>query len=395
MAFTGKAVYDNYANEVQIEMAKQVSMIVGLGATPILDYLGTPNMPVISPVYEWVESGYPQRTFVNTTAIASSAAASYVIGITGGAANSRQLRPGMRLQASTNGEIMKVTSITANSIYVARAQDGTTANSAAAGITLYLTGALVEEGQSAQIGTDLNLDISRRRTRVTNYTSIIMRPLLLSGSERNTAQWGNWDQMADELTNQMRASLVDLEMQIIRQTNVATIGASGTDRTMKGARQLLSTNIQSFGATFTQSFLENNIKVCWSNGGMPNTIFLGDQYKRQIDSFITSNRRYTESSRRVADLVSVYESNYGIMNAIMCRWLNTDELIITDSTKWAVPNLQGRSFFVTPVRQNGDVYQQEIIGEYGLELKNESLHLRSALASVDIATATNPAVAAA
>lgn len=393
MAFTGKATYDSQANELGYDVSDVVQKIMGLGETPLLDYLGSAERPIESVIYEWIEDDLPPRTFVMSTAITSNATATAVkIGVN--SLITCQLRPGMLIQPQENGEIMEITSVALNTICVDRAQNGTLASSLDAGQTADLIAATVEEGATYIPGVDSYLSIASKRTRISNYSHIITRPIFVSGTEMVQKQLGGVNQFDYETEKQLRGCLVDLEKAVIASTNNSSIGLSGTARTMKGLRQMMTTNIQSVGATFTQSFFENMIKVCWNAGANIDTLLTGDTYKRQVDGFLTSTRRTTEADRKVSELVSVYESNFGVINVKMTRWLKTKEMMFVQKDRVQVPNMTGRSFFVTPKRQLGDVVQSEVVGEYGLKLFNEKLALRTAN-NIDLTSATNPAVAAA
>jgi hypothetical protein len=73
-------------------------------------------------------------------------------------------------------------------------------------------------------------------------------------------------------------------------------------------------------------------------------------------------------------MVSVYESDFGICRIVTSRWIPQDGVLFLDSSRLSVLPLAGRGFHFKPLASSGDYECGELIGEYTLELKNETAH---------------------
>ena len=96
--------------------------------------------------------------------------------------------------------------------------------------------------------------------------------------------------------------------------------------------------------------------------------------KRRINSFITSSRAYGAAEATYRDLVSVYESDFGVCRVVLCRSVPADTVLLIDSSRADVLPLAGRSFHYKPLASTGDFEAGEVIGEYTLEFRNENAH---------------------
>jgi hypothetical protein len=96
--------------------------------------------------------------------------------------------------------------------------------------------------------------------------------------------------------------------------------------------------------------------------------------KRKINSFLNGVRTFAASDETFKDMVSVYESDFGVCKIITSRWMPQDAALFIDSSRVNVIPLAGRSFHFKPLASGGDYECGELIGEYTLELKNEAAH---------------------
>jgi len=100
----------------------------------------------------------------------------------------------------------------------------------------------------------------------------------------------------------------------------------------------------------------------------------GGAQKRRINSFATATRAYLPEDTRYRDMISVYETDFGVARVILCRWAPPDAVLLLDSSRVAVMPLQGRSFHYKPLASTGDSVIGQVLGEYTAEIKNENAH---------------------
>jgi hypothetical protein len=101
---------------------------------------------------------------------------------------------------------------------------------------------------------------------------------------------------------------------------------------------------------------------------------MGGGPKRALNSFIGSNRRFDTNTEVYKNLVNVYESDYGVCRVVVSRYVPAGTVLLLDSSRVHVMPLAGRSFQYKPLARTGDRESGQLIGEYTLELKNQTAH---------------------
>jgi len=124
-----------------------------------------------------------------------------------------------------------------------------------------------------------------------------------------------------------------------------------------------------------EAVLNAALKSIWEqSSGNIDTIVVGGAQKRRINSFASGSRAYLPDDQVFSDMISVYESDFGVCRVIMSRWVPTDSVLLLDSSRISVMPMQGRSFQYKPLAATGDSISGQVLGEYTLEFKNENAH---------------------
>jgi len=89
---------------------------------------------------------------------------------------------------------------------------------------------------------------------------------------------------------------------------------------------------------------------------------------------MSSNRSFGAVDQKYTDLVSQYESDFGLCHVIVSRWMPQDAVLLLDGSRFSVLPLAGRSFHFKPLASGGDYECGQVIGEYTLEMRNEEAH---------------------
>ena len=117
------------------------------------------------------------------------------------------------------------------------------------------------------------------------------------------------------------------------------------------------------------------LRNIWENSnGHVDTIVVNGFQKRKINAFMSSNRAFGATDQTYSDLVSVYESDFGLCRIVVSRWMPQNAVLLLDSSRVGVLPLAGRSFHFKPLAAGGDYECGQVIGEYTLELRNEAAH---------------------
>jgi hypothetical protein len=151
---------------------------------------------------------------------------------------------------------------------------------------------------------------------------------------------------------------------------------------MRGILPSLATNLFTPGSggfpadsDLTETQLNLALRRIWEQAASRvDTVVVNGYQKRRINSFITSGRSYGARDTAYRDLVSLYESDFGVCRVVLCRWMPADQVLLLDSSRVRVLPLAGRSFHYKPLASAGDYESGEVIGEYTLELRNENAH---------------------
>lgn len=381
MSFTGKATYD--AGASLPELIEDVSDIIGIVSpyeTPLLDYLGDPKRSATATIHEWIEDSLlPNTDSLNQSSFSPDATSATALV----AANGNRFKVGDQVKPGTFSEVMFITAVSGNNLTVVRGYGGTTPGALANGMKLTILGNAALEGDDAAAAKQTN------RVRKQNYTQIFSATVNVSGSMQATRAYGVADEVDYQKQERARELLRDLENCVINGVAPAANqqGSSTVRRTMNGLLKLITTNtfapdtgpIPPGGGAgndeLNEAVLNAALRAVWEqSSGKIDTIVVNGIQKRRINSFITQSRQYQPEDNNFRNLVSVYESDYGVCRVILSRWAPPNSVILLDSSRLEVMPLRGRSFGFKPLAATGDSVSGQVLGEYTLELKNEAAH---------------------
>jgi hypothetical protein len=375
MAFTGKATYS--AGTTLPELSEDVADLIGIISpyeTPLLDALGDPLRAATSTHHEWLEDELlPNKDSIDDQSITSpSTETDFDV------ANGSRFRVGDQIQVEGSKELMLVTAVSGDTLTVVRGYAGTTAEDLVDGQVINILGNAALEGSDKPSARFTN------RTRCGNYTQIFTATVEVSGTDMAASQLGLSDEMDYQKQERLRELIRDLENTVINGGQPASDpqGSGTVRRTMKGMIQSLSTNVFATGDSgfpsgtgLDEAKINYVLRKIWENSnGNVDLIVVGGFQKRKINSFLSASRSYAASETTYRDMVSVYESDFGVCKIITTRWMHQDVALLVDSSRISVLPLAGRSFHFKRLASGGDYECGELIGEYALELKNEAGH---------------------
>ncbi|MHC4745256.1 MAG: SU10 major capsid protein [Planctomycetota bacterium] len=375
MAFTGKATYS--AGTTLPELAEDVSDLIGIISpyeTRLLDALGNPMREAMSTHHEWLEDELlPNKDTINDSTYSDPAAdTNFVVD------NGSRFRVGDQIQVEGSEELMLVTSVNTNALTVVRGYAGTTSEDLADNQVINILGNAALEGSDKPSARFTN------RNRCGNYTQIFTKTVEVSGTDMAASQLGLADEMDYQKQERLREMLRDLENTIINGGQPASNpeGSGSVRRSMKGIVQHLSTNVfhtgdSGFpsGTVLDEDKINYVLRQIWeSSSGNVDLIVVGGYQKRKINAFSADSRTFGANDTTFTDMISLYESDFGVCRVVMTRWLPKDAALLLDSSRISVLPLAGRSFHFKPLASGGDYECGELIGEYTLELKNEAAH---------------------
>jgi hypothetical protein len=375
MAFTGKATYS--AGTTLPELAEDVSDLIGIISpyeTPLLDALGDSLREATSTHHEWLEDELlPNKDAINDdTYTDPSADTDFVVD------HGSRFRIGDQIQVEGSEELMLITGISTNTLTVVRGYAGTTPENLADDQVINILGNAALEGADKPSARFTN------RSRCGNYTQIFTATVEVSGTDMAASQLGLADELDYQKQERLREMIRDLENTVINGGLPTSNpeGSGSVRRSMKGIVQHLATNIfhtgdSGFptGADLDEAKINYVLRQIWENSsGNVDLIVVGGFQKRKINAFSSDSRTYGANDTTFTDMISIYESDFGVCRIITTRWMPQDTALLLDSSRINVLPLAGRSFHFKPLASSGDYECGELIGEYTLELKNEAAH---------------------
>ncbi len=382
MPFTGKATYG--AGATLPEIAEDVSDIVSLVSpfeTPLLDMLGDSQKSATSTIHEWLED----TLLPNVDRINDATYSDPLTDTTFNVENADRFRVGDQIRTDLGREVMLVTAVNTglNQLTVVRGYGGTTAEELADDLLIRIL------GNAALEGADRPATRFTNRVRKQNYTQIFSASVEVSGSQRAVQTIGIDDELDYQKQQRLREMLRDLENCVINGVAATSDpqGSSTVRRTMRGIIGAIESNQFEPGVgpipdgegagldLLNEAVLNAALRAIWENSaGSVDTIVVNGFQKRRINSLIVPSRRYSGDEETYTDMVSVYESDFGVCRVVLCRWMPPDSLLLLDSSRLAVMPLSGRSFHYKALQSGGDVEVGQLIGEYTLEMRNENAH---------------------
>jgi len=340
----------------------------------LLDALGDPLKEARSTHHEWLEDALlPNKDAIDDSTYSDPAAdTSFDVD------NGSRFQVGDQIQVEGSEELMLVTGISTDTLTVVRGYGGTTAENLADNQVINILGNAALEGSDTPTARFTN------RSRNGNYSQIFTAAVKVSGTDMSASQLGLADEIDFQKQERLRELIRDLENTVINGGQVASNpeGSGTVRRSMKGIVQHLSSNVLHDGDTghptddnLDEATINFMLRQIWENSnGNVDLIVVGGFQKRKINAFTDASRSYGASDTTFTNMVSIYESDFGICRIITCRWMPQDAVLFLDSSRVNVLPLAGRSFHFKPLASSGDYECGELIGEYTLELKNEAAH---------------------
>lgn len=358
------------------ELAEDISDLVGIISpyeTPLLDALGDSLREATSTNHEWLED----ELLANKDAVNDNTFTDPDVDTGFDVDHGSRFRVGDQIQIEGSRELMLVTVVNNNTLTVSRGYGGSTAENLADNQVINILGNAALEGGERPTTRFTN------RVRRGNYTQIFTASVEVSGTDLAVRQAGLGlaDEMDYQKQERIRELVRDLENTVINggQTVSNPQGSDTVRRTMKGIISHLSTNVfkpgdSGFpsGSDLDEAKLNYVLRKIWDNSsGNVDLVVVGGFQKRKINGFTEGARSFAGGDTTYKDMISIYESDFGVCRIITSRWLPKDAVLFLDSSRISVLPLSGRSFYFKPLSASGDYECGQIIGEYTVEVRNE------------------------
>jgi hypothetical protein len=237
-------------------------------------------------------------------------------------------------------------------------------------------------------GDEATLDASTATSRIGNYTQIMDKTVVITGTQEAVDKAGRASELAYQIAKKSKELKRDIESTLL--TNQArAAGSSSAARTFASMGAWIATNSNkasdgtdptaSDGSdarndgtqrSLTEDMLKDVIKGTWNAGGNPSVIMVGPFNKQKISGFTGGNTRFDASEdKTLYTSIDVYSSDFGDLEVVPNRFSRDRDALVLDMDYWSVGFL--RDFTMHELSKTGDAEKRQILAELTLISRNE------------------------
>ena len=234
-------------------------------------------------------------------------------------------------------------------------------------------------------------------TRLGNYTQIVGKTIMISGTLEAVDKAGRKSEKAYQLAKASAEIKRDIESIITANQGQAVGTTASTPRKMGSLLSYIKTNTNegsgtTAGAdpttigvstrtdgttrTFTETILKDVIAKVFTSGGTPTTLFVSPALKQVVSGFTgLSAQRYQVPTSGQATILAgadLYQSDFGVLQIVPNRFMRTRDALVLDPEYAALAYL--RPFQTNELAKVGDADKTQILAELTLEVRNEAAH---------------------
>jgi len=237
-------------------------------------------------------------------------------------------------------------------------------------------------------GDDATLDASSATTRVGNYTQIMDKTVVITGTQESVDKAGRASELAYQIAKKSKELKRDIEATLLaNQAKVA--GDASTARKFGSISSWIATNDNFAGdgsspspvdgsdartdgtqRALTEDQLKSVIKGTWNAGGSPSVIMVGPFNKQKISGFTGGSTRFDASEdKTLYTSIDVYSSDFGDLEVVPNRFSRDRDCFVLDMDYWSIGFL--RDFTMHELSKTGDSEKRQLLTELTLISRNE------------------------
>jgi hypothetical protein len=253
-------------------------------------------------------------------------------------------------------------------------------------------------------GDDSTYATATPTTMLSNYTQIVKKTVMVSGTADAVRKYGRKEEFAYQIMKKGKEMKRDIEF-AITQNQASSAGGSSTARSSAGIESMIVNRVlpttsgtgttpgyaagvwtaptdgtaTGAGSTLTESYLRDALEAAWTDGGDPTTIVCGAFQKKQIAQFAGAaafagfyNPKQGEAQGAVIGGVDVYVSDFGKHSVKLDRFMRTRTVLCLDPDYVSVNWLRAIRF--EERAKTGDATKGELLGEFTLVVGAPDAH---------------------
>ncbi len=226
-------------------------------------------------------------------------------------------------------------------------------------------------------GDEATLDASSATTRLGNYTQIMDKTVVITGTQEAVDKAGRASELAFQIAKKSKELKRDIESTLLaNQARVA--GNASTARKFGSIGSWIKTNddLAGDGASptgdgtdartdgtqraMTEDMLKSVIKNVWNAGGNPSIVMVGPFNKQKISGFTGGSTRFDASEdKTLYTSIDVYSSDFGDLEVVPNRFSRDRDALVLDMDYWSVGFL--RDFTMHELSKTGDSEKRQLL----------------------------------
>lgn len=248
-------------------------------------------------------------------------------------------------------------------------------------------------------GDEASYDTPDPTVRVGNYTQIMRKTVLTSGTLEAIDKAGRKSEEAFQLAKRSAELKLDIELAMFAN-NGAVAGSSSVAREFAGLGAWLKTNTDfATGGTpsgadptytsgaplaartddgtpraFTETILKNVIQSCWTNGGKPNVLYVGPVNKAKVSGFAGIASATVDVTKAAPTMIvgsaDVYVSEFGNIRVVPTRLQREKDAYLIDHSLISMAYL--RPFQTKTLAPTGDAAKKMLLVELTMRVNQEA-----------------------
>lgn len=236
-------------------------------------------------------------------------------------------------------------------------------------------------------GDEATTDAATATVRLSNTCQISDKVPRVTGTQEAVNKAGRRSEMAHQVVKRALELRRDMETILLRNqaevtgnaTLARTLGAvpswvdTNTDNGTSGTDGSLGNTVRTDGTQrdVTEALLAGVLQAVWTAGGDPDNVMVGAFVKRKVSTFTgNATRMKAAEDGRLQASISVYESDWGVLDIIPNRFQRARDMWIFQMDMWGLAFL--RPVKLQDLAKTGDTERKQLIVGFTLESRNEA-----------------------
>lgn len=237
---------------------------------------------------------------------------------------------------------------------------------------------VVGVGSAAAEGSDPSAHRFQDRTARYNLTEIFGPwEVKVSETEETIAEKGGKYGLSSEfdhqVANRLKEIAVAMEQSIIYGVRVDD--TTNEWRAMGGLVYYITTNTDTTTTNgINLAAVRTQAQASYNNGGTPDLFIVPPTQKARISDLDSTLVRITREERTRGSIVGTLETDFGVVDLLMDRWLRSTDAILLD--RQYVSTVTLRPLVFEMLAKTGDSRHGQVVSEKSLKVRLESRHAR-------------------